>query len=380
MAFGSNTNIGALVFKILSIGGLFFLYNNLVAFSGAFGDSVAKLASLVIPNDWSTEFFHDPSAVLGLGMEVMREIKQDVDESTGGGWRAVLTGLDHYFFLYIGWAVLMIAFIVLTLQLFLAELEFQVVVLFSLILFPFTAWKPTNFIGGKTLSAIVGQGINLGLISLVIGMSVNVFQNELNWAGGGFKIWDMLKLASVGVIICFMAIQIPALAKTLLTGFPNLSASGMIQNLASMTYMARTAANSMRGAVTSGIDRASRGVQGARSGGPRAAAGAGLGAAGAVGGALAAGGRALGGVAKSAMGGASGGAGPEMQATQGRGDGGAAAQTMRGGRGAQQRATGGSPRSTTSGSARPGSNTQTSGSGSAAQSMRGIGGPRGATG
>ena len=125
-----------------------------------------------------------------------------------------------------------ISFVIVAVELTLAQIEFYLVMFFALILLPFIAWEPLRFIGMRTISAVISQAIKLGIILAVISLGMYVLNSvtkdllnspdiaqALNQQGPDFSIVGEIFAACA--VLTFLCLQIPALACLLCrhTGF-----------------------------------------------------------------------------------------------------------------------------------------------------------------
>jgi len=167
----------------------------------------------------------------------------------------------------------LVAFFIIAVQVAIALIEFWMVVLFSLVLVPFTLWKPLEFIGQKSFSAVVGQAVKVGVIAVTTGIVLNVFKQVIFIPTGGELGFDDAANILLASFLCsFLVLQLPALAGTLLSGVPSMSAGAMF-SAAAGTIAGAKAGGKMLGKVP-GVSQAMKAGQGLAKAGAVAAGGA----------------------------------------------------------------------------------------------------------
>ena len=264
MAMGKKDNIQSLVEKILVMGVFVFLINNFEGLAFMFQRSVVTLAGK-IGGDFSPEFLTDPSSVLEYASrDILKPVGVLIDANTKGG---ILPDFKLLIIYGLSTICVMICFILIALQLALAIIEFHIILLMGLILFPFSAFEPTSFIGAKVIPAVIGQAIKLGLVSLVTGVSISVFSQILHVPSPeNFNVEFLFALLGSSALLAFLSFQIPALSSSLLSGIPNLSAGGFMQNMAAFAGAAAGAGNMIQGKINNARGAAMDVVVGARAG------------------------------------------------------------------------------------------------------------------
>jgi len=182
-------------------------------------------------------------------------------------WR---TGMSAVFFAMMNLfssALLLIAILLIALQIAMTLIEFYVLVLFGTLLMPFIILEPTKFIAAKIIPAVFGQLIKYAMIITVAMLTLGLWDRVILQAWfvssepPGME--AMLGAVMVALMGAFMAIQIPALAQTLLTGTPNLSATAMLRNMAAMTYMGGKAVDAGKSMAAGAKGQQAQGLSGA---------------------------------------------------------------------------------------------------------------------
>lgn len=239
IAMGKKANIESIIEKILAIGVVIFLINNFENLAFLLKDSIFRLSSRVGGNI-DVSFCSNPSKVLQFASEsILRPLQQLIDKAPKGFLD--IPDLKMLFIYFIASICTMICFTIIALQLAIATIEFHITVLMGLVIIPFIIFEPTRFIGEKVIPAVVGQAIKFGLIAIVTGLGITLFRKYVTVTEDALNIHFIFVFVAASVLMTFLALQIPALASSLLSGIPNLSVSGLMQNISGFANIARSA-------------------------------------------------------------------------------------------------------------------------------------------
>jgi len=154
--------------------------------------------------------------------------------------------------------IVMLCFILISVHIILAFIEFYLVVMFSLILIPFIIFEPTKFIGTKPLGAVVGSALKIGILAALTGVIIAVFNTVVTSPVSEIPLFNpntmppgastgslaeemtkvapiwMLKLIVVSLICIYLVVQVPGLVAAVLTGTPSLSPGGAYRGLGAL--------------------------------------------------------------------------------------------------------------------------------------------------
>jgi len=228
---GNDADIGAIAWKLLTTGLLYFIITNFASLSWMFENTIINITSK-ISGRTSVEFFMEPEKIIEFAAV---RLLQPMNEMMTGLkiWRESNLGI------YIGgalvWIIVVLCFVLIAINMVLAVLEFHLLVLFSLILVPFLIFEPTRFIGNKPFGAVIGTAVKIGMLVLVVGIMINIYGNLISFPSAeelNFK-W-MLNVMVVSIISTYVVIQIPGIAAALLSGVPSLSAGGAFRTFSGL--------------------------------------------------------------------------------------------------------------------------------------------------
>ena len=267
IAFGKHQDIGEIIVKFLTISVLFWVNQNLDVLTFQVAESISMLSEKVIDvsNSTFTEGIeipdiYNPTAVYEVGWNFINDIEDAFLE------KRELFGLGDKLpkvFDPLAWQMMIIkgcffvVFSVLCIQLAIAQIELHIILFFGTILFPFSVFGPLKWMGEKVLPAIFGQCLRLGLVIFSTCISLAVIINTLHVPdSGNLEFHTLIQMVVIALICGFLAVQVPAMASSLLSGMPNLTASSFMQNMTGFASMGRMAGVLFKGAGSSTIKTA----------------------------------------------------------------------------------------------------------------------------
>ncbi len=161
----------------------------------------------------------DPSAIVTLGIQVSQPIIDHVAAYSVGS--ALANILDVVMSLTAALLILL-AYFVMAIQVFVTYLEFYLVAVLGLILLPFGVFRPTAFLAEKVFGAVISFGVKLMVLGFILGVTLPVVRTFRLPPDPTWQQALLLLLASAAVT--FLAWHGPAVAASLLAGTPSLTA------------------------------------------------------------------------------------------------------------------------------------------------------------
>ncbi len=248
-AWGNDDNIPAqLVRKVLYVGFFAFLLNNWKDLADIVFRSFGGLGLKASGASMSANDLMRPGFVADTGFKAAHPLLQKAGE---------LVGLTSFFenfvtivVLMLAWGIVLLAFFVLAVQLFVAIVEFKLTTLAGFLLVPFALFARTSFLAERVLGNVLSSGIKLMVLAIVIGIGSSVFGTLVQPVTGEATL-NHAASAILGAIAVFgLAIFVPALAAGLISGAPQLGAGSAVA-----TTMGVAAATIGTAALASGAAR-----------------------------------------------------------------------------------------------------------------------------
>ena len=196
----------------------------------------------------------DPSRIFGAGLGAIDPIMvlvEDMDD-----WDQI----GQVLMLWISAFIILLAFAVVAIQVFLTVLEFYLFLGLSAILLPFGINKHTKFIAEKTLGGVVNYGVKMMVLAFILSVTEPTLTGSINLTvSNGLIEWN--EIFSVMVIawaIALLAWNAPGVAAGLVSGAPSLSAGTATQNTVAGTTAGSAVAGAAIGATRSAAGAATR--------------------------------------------------------------------------------------------------------------------------
>ena len=220
--------------KILLIGFFAFLINNWTFLMGAISSSFVSLGIKAGGGAINENVFYSPAAIASLGMEYWRYFGQSIN---------LLTGPVEFFNNFVAIAMLFLlglvviaAFTIMALQVFVTLVMFKLVTLAAFVLVPFGILKHTSFMSERALGLVVSYGLKFLTLALIISIGYGVFSRLQPSAELTLNEAFSISLAALSLMM--LAMHAPAVASEMITGGPQLGAGAIGGSIAGTSAIA----------------------------------------------------------------------------------------------------------------------------------------------
>jgi type IV secretion system protein TrbL len=166
--------------------------------------------------------------------------------------------------LMLAWLIVLLAFFVLAVQLFITIIEFKLTTLAGFVLVPFALFGRTAFLAERVLGGVITAGLKLMVLAIVIGIGASLFGQIVPPAGTEITLKHAASIILAATAVFGLAVFVPGIAAGLVTGAPQLGAGAAVGTTAGVV-----AAGVGAGALTAGAARLGARIAG---GGVRAGA------------------------------------------------------------------------------------------------------------
>jgi len=260
-AWGSSTDIiQSLVKKTLYVGAFAFIFGNFAMLSGIVFESFASLGLTASAASFGPQTLTQPGFVAAEGLAASQPIFDHIGDIAPGPFE-FFANLPEVILLCLGGIIVIAAFFVLSIQLFVLIVEFKLTTLAGFILVPFAFWRQTTFLAERVLGNVVSSGIKVLVIAVVIGIGSTMFATLREALDPDDMTIEQAFAVVLGALTLMgLAIFCPRIAAGLVSGAPQLSAG------------AATATAVGVGAAGAGAMMAGRSAAGAAIGATRTAA------------------------------------------------------------------------------------------------------------
>ena len=227
MAFLTNLDDGdhfkILIQKCLKIGFWMFLLNNWGMFCSLIKNSFI-MAGSVIGSGGGMGLMQHPSVIVAQGITTLEPILKFEKNFTG--MSDVLSNLPMLLAGVIAYVFGCISYVILGVQVVLTYVEFYLVCALLTVFVPFGVTKWTSFLAEKAIGGVIAYGVKLMAMSCLVAIMPDVLNSyaPLMAMNPDNALTVMVALVAVSVLLAFLAWQAPALAASVMTGGPSLTA------------------------------------------------------------------------------------------------------------------------------------------------------------
>jgi len=137
----------------------------------------------------------------------------------------------------ISYLVIMAAFLIVAIQVFLAVLEYYLNTVVAGVLVPWALLPQTRFLSEKAIGAVVSAGIKLMVLAFIIAVA-NPVLASIHFSGSEIKFNELWAVLLTTGAIAFLAWHAPTVAAGLLAGSLSLGAGAVAQNVTPGAMMA----------------------------------------------------------------------------------------------------------------------------------------------
>ena len=207
--------------KVLFVGLFAFLVNNWNFVAGAINQSGALLGLKAGGGGMSLAELHDPARVATFGKELFGRVME-----MGDGMN-IFTDFLTLATIFIAGIIILVAFFVLALQIFVQLIAFKLGSLAAFVALPWGVFSGTAWAAERPLGWVASSAIRLFLLAFVASVAVSFVAQlpaTLTLENGG-----ALDVMLFGLTILALAFLAPALASEVMQGNPSLSAAQPIQ-------------------------------------------------------------------------------------------------------------------------------------------------------
>jgi type IV secretion system protein TrbL len=134
--------------------------------------------------------------------------------------------------LLVCWLLVVLAFFILAIQLFIIILEFKLTALAGFVPVPFALWNKTSFLAERVLGNVVSSGIKVMVLAVVIGIGTNLFGEITAIVGEHPGTEEALTLLMGALTLFGLGIFAPGIAAGLVSGAPQLGAGAAVGTVA----------------------------------------------------------------------------------------------------------------------------------------------------
>ena len=228
---GEDNVPAQLIRKVLYVGFFALLLSNFKGLADIVFQSFAGLGLKASGAALTSADLMRPGFVASTGFTASKPLLEKAGE---------LIGITSFFsnfvtiaVLMLAWVIVLLAFFVLSVQLFITIIEFKLTVLAGFVLVPFALFGHTAFLAERVLGNVISSGIKLMVLAIVVGIGATLFGTMIR-PSGEITLTQAASCILAAIAVFGLAIFVPALAAGLISGAPQLGAGSAVATTAGL--------------------------------------------------------------------------------------------------------------------------------------------------
>src|SRR5579859_2912976 len=227
-SWGADEDIIArLAKKTLFVSVFAYLIGNWNSLAKIVFESFAGLGLKASGTGLSSSDFLRPGRIAQVGIDAGRPI---LDAISGlMGYVSFFENFIQIVILLFAWAVVLLAFFILAIQLFVTLLEFKLTTLAGFVLIPFGLFGRTAFAAERVLGNVVSSGVKVLVLAVIVGIGSKLFSQFTSGFGGNQPTIDNAMALVLGALsLLGLGIFGPGIANGIVSGGPQLGAGAAV--------------------------------------------------------------------------------------------------------------------------------------------------------
>ncbi|WP_395443282.1 P-type conjugative transfer protein TrbL [Caulobacter sp. UC70_42] len=266
-AWAQDDVTARLVKKTLYVGFFAFLIGNFHALSLIVLKSFSGLGLKASGAGISADDFLRPGKLAALGISSCKPILQAASEL--GGFPGFFENIVQIVILLAVALLVIVAFFVIAVQIFVVLIEFKLATLAGFVLVPFGLFGRTAFLAERVLGAVIASGVKVMVLAVIVGIGSSLFSEFTSAASGQPTLEEVLAMALAALTLLGLSIFGPGIASGLVSGAPQLGAGAAVGTGLTVAGMAMVGAGAAQMAVRGGSGLAAAASTAGGAGGPR---------------------------------------------------------------------------------------------------------------
>jgi type IV secretion system protein TrbL len=223
---GEDNVLARFVRKILFVGAFAFIIGNFSDLADILFRSFSQAGLTAGGGALGQDDLLKPGRLAGIGFSASWPLLLQASKMMG--FTSFFNNFLTIAILLLAWLLVILAFFVLAVQMFVCILEFKLVSLAGFILVPFALWNRTSFLAERVLGHVVGSGIKVMVLAVIVGIG-STFFDDLTQALKGQEpdIGQAMSLVLASLSLLGLGIFAPSVASGLASGAPQLGAGAV---------------------------------------------------------------------------------------------------------------------------------------------------------
>ncbi|GAD60057.1 P-type conjugative transfer protein TrbL [Brevundimonas abyssalis] len=223
---GDRDVIGRFIKKILYVGLFALILSNFQFLSDVIYRSFAGLGLTAGGSGLAADDLLRPGRLASVGFEAAHPLIEAIEDMMG--FPQVFGHLMTVVILLVAWLLVVLAFFILAIQLFVAVIEFKLTTLAGFVLVPFALFNKTSFLAERVLGNVIASGLKVMVLAVIVGIGTGLFGGFIEAGGGEPDTASAMTLVLGALSLLGLGIFGPGIAAGLVTGAPQLGAGAAI--------------------------------------------------------------------------------------------------------------------------------------------------------
>ncbi len=250
--------VARLVKKTLFVGVFAYFIGNWNGLARIVFESFAGLGLKASGTSLTMAEFLRPGRIAQVGLDAAQPLIDSVAKLMG--YVSFFENFIQIAALMTSWAVVILAFFILAIQLFVALIEFKLTSLCGFVLVPFGLFGKTAFMAERVLGNVVSSGIKVLVLAVIVGIGSTLFSEfVIDFGDKAPTINDALSIMLAALSLLALGIFGPGIANGIVAGGPQLGAGAAVATSLAAGGAALAAGGAARMALSAG-GAAARGV------------------------------------------------------------------------------------------------------------------------
>ncbi|MEM7667393.1 MAG: P-type conjugative transfer protein TrbL [Pseudomonadota bacterium] len=226
-AWGADDDIiGRLVKKTLFVGVFAYIIGNWNTLARIVFESFAGLGLVATGGAIGAGELLQPGRIAAVGMEAGQPILESIADLLG--FVSFFENFIQIMILLFAWIIVVLAFFILAIQLFVTPIEFKLATLAGFILVPFGLFNKTAFMAERVLGLVISSGVKVLVLAVIVGIGSTIFGEFTTGFTGEPTIADAMAVVLGALSILALGIFGPGIANGIVSGGPQLGAGAAV--------------------------------------------------------------------------------------------------------------------------------------------------------
>ncbi len=257
--------IARLVKKTLFVGVFAYIIGNWNNLARIVFESFAGLGLKASGTGFTVTDLLRPGKVAQTGLDAGRPLLDSISNLMG--YWSFFENFIQIACMLFAWALVLLAFFVLAVQLFVTLIEFKLTTLAGFVLIPFGLFGKSAFMAERVLGNVISSGIKVLVLAVVIGIGSTLFSEFTAGFGGNTpSIDDAMAIVLAALSLLGLGIFGPGIANGLVSGGPQLGAGAAVGTGLAAGGMVAAGAATVGAVASGGASFAGGAVEAARGG------------------------------------------------------------------------------------------------------------------